>query len=214
MAFIKNSWILLICLLPLSSLWAQPDLPDGQVEAIRDFEVRLIEVEKIDVRPELPQVDTSARNVTYQVPSKTVEVEYLPPKIRPIAMRGDRNVGDVYNGFLKLGYGNFNSPYAELSYNASDDKTFVVGGQVFHHSANNKDLSNQRFRETFGKLYGTYYFDQGFSVNGNIGFTSDEVHFYGYDHSVDRYIREEIRQIFNNFDLDALLTKHFYLNRS
>ena len=69
--------------------------------------------------------------------------------------------------------------------------------------ANNKDIDNQRFRETFGKLYGTYYFDQGFSVNGNIGFTSDEVHYYGYDHSVDRYIREEIRQIFNNFDLDA-----------
>src|SRR5690606_24942073 len=53
---------------------------------------------------------------------------------------------------------------------------------------------------------GTYYFNQGFAVGANMGYTSDKVHYYGY--STDRFNTrelepEDVRQVFSTFDLGA-----------
>ncbi|MEL6863392.1 MAG: hypothetical protein AAFP19_03190 [Bacteroidota bacterium] len=179
-------------------LMAQPDLPSEEVEVIKDFEANLEESEKLTLDPELPALDTAGRKLTYEVPSKTIKVNYLPPKIRPIAMRGDK-VDPGYKGFLKLGYGIPSSPYAEVAYNHSDPKRYDFGGHIRHHSANYNNVENQRFNETFAKLNGTYYFDEGYALTGKLGYTSDEVHFYGYDDDLDSYDREDIRQTFGTF---------------
>ncbi|MEM1323000.1 MAG: hypothetical protein AAGG75_22230 [Bacteroidota bacterium] len=196
-------------LLLLSSLalpaFAQPgDLPSEEVEVIKDFEAQLVEAEKLGLQPELPPLDTNQRKLVYTIPSKATSVEYLPPKIRPIAMKRDK-VAQSYNGFLKLGYGIPSSPYAELAYSKIDPNKYAFGGHLRHHSANYNDLENQRFMETSGKVNGTYFFEQGYAVEGQLGFTADEVHFYGYDHTIDAYPREEVRQRFNVFDFKARL---------
>ena len=206
-SLIKYSFIFSFFALFSTATFAQPgndDLPSEEVEIIKDFEAKLIEAEKLTVDPELPPLDTSQRKLIYQVPSKTTEVEYLPPKIRPIAMRGDATPPS-YNGFIKLGYGIPSSPYAELSYHKTDPEKYDFGGRLKHHSANYNDLENQRFSETGVGVNGTYYFDQGYAIEGAVGFTADEVHFYGYDHKVDLYDRESIRQRFNTFEFSGKL---------
>src|SRR5690606_5908415 len=131
--------------------------------------------------------------------SKTINVEYLPPKIRPVAMPRDP-VPSTYKGFLKLGYGIPSSPYGELSYHASDPKKYDVGGHFKHHSANFNDIENQRFSKTDIGIDGTYFHDLGFALGGDIGYNINEVHFYGYDHDEQSYTREQVRQRFNTFN--------------
>ena len=188
------------------NVFAQPpgdgELPSEEVEIIKDFEAALEESNKLKINPELPPLDASSRTLVYTIPSKTLNVEYLPPKIRPIAMKRDR-IPPIYKGHIKLGYGIPSSPYGELSYHTSDPKQYEVGLNLMHHSANYKTLENQRFGMTNGSLDGTYYFDQGFAVTGNLGFDHDEVHFYGYDHDEQTLVRDQIRQTFNTFNLSA-----------
>jgi hypothetical protein len=196
---IKNIIPFLSFFLCSFSVFAQPDLPSEEVEVIKDFEAALEESFKINVKPELPPVDTSSKNLLYDVPNKTINLDYLPPKIRPIAMKRDK-VPDIYNGYLKLGYGIPGSPYGEVSYHAADPNIYEVGAHFKHHSANFKEIENQRFAKTDIGLDGTYFSDLGFALNGDIGYNINEVYFYGYDHDEQSYTREQIKQKFNTFN--------------
>ncbi len=183
--------------------FAQPpsdNLPSEEVEVIKDFEARLEDSYKLSIKPELPPVDTTTKSLIYNIPSKNIEVEYLPPKIRPIAMKRDR-IPDTYKGHAKLGYGIPSSPYAELSYHTNNGKSYEVGGNFMHHSANFRDLEHQRFSRTNFGVDGTYFHEEGYAIGGNLSYDINEVHFYGYDHDEQSYVREQIRQRFNTFDL-------------
>ena len=125
-----------------------PDLPSEQVDIIKSFDARLEATDRFQVDPELPPLDTTTRRLDYQVVTKALEVDYLPPKIRPLAMRGD-DVPESYNGYLKLGGGFPASLYGNGFYNFSNKENFNLGISALHHSANNnKSVENQRFSYT------------------------------------------------------------------
>ena len=109
-------------------------------------------------------------------------------------------VPETFHGFLKLGYGIPSSPYGEVSYHASDPEKYEVGAHFNYHSANFKDIENQRFAKTDIGLDGTYFHELGFAFNGDISYDINEVYFYGYDHEEQSYTREQVKQRFNTFD--------------
>ncbi len=202
MTHLKYIFLTTLFLISGTSLFAQDDLPSEEVEVIKDFEARLEDSEKINVLPSLPELDSTSRSLTYQVLANSLPLEYSPPKIRPLAMRGDK-VPPAYNAYLKLGYGLPTTPYAELAYNNSKEKTYDVGGHLKYLSTNRTALKNQRYKDISGSLYGNYFWDQGFAVSADMSYRLDEVHFYGYDHDVDDYSREEAQQQFKTFKAKA-----------
>ncbi len=184
---------------------AQEDLPNEEVEVIKDFDARLIETEKIGVTPTLPKPSNAIKTQTYNIPTRSLQVEYLPPKIRPLAMKRDK-LPTQYNGFFKAGYGIPSSPLVEASYYTFYEDKLNVGGRFRHHSANFESVENQRFALNEAELKGTYYKDEGYAISGNIGYTSDQVHYYGYNANVpeDTVLsvnREQVKQTFNTFKL-------------
>ena len=84
MIFNKNIGILILAL-GFSTL-AFGQLETEEVDVIKNFDARLLDSERTVVEPELPPLDTTTKRQTYNFITKTTEVEYLPPKIRPIAM--------------------------------------------------------------------------------------------------------------------------------
>lgn len=206
---IKYSFAL-VGFLPLSNfLLAQDDLPSGQVDVIKNFDARLLDAEILRVDPQLPPADTSTKRQTYSIPSRTIQVEYLPPAIRPLAMKRE-SVDEVYNGFGKLGIGLPNSVYGEAGYSIFSSETFDWNVHLRHHSANNnKNIENQRFSENSGRLEGTYYFDEGFALNGRIGYSRDLYYYYGYTQDErfrdTSFTKEDVQQHFSKFNVGASL---------
>ncbi|MCB0633920.1 MAG: hypothetical protein KDD15_29515 [Lewinella sp.] len=204
----RLSALLFALALCLPGLQAQ-DLPGGEVDVIKSFDARLLDADKINIRPELPPLDTITKLQTYSALNKTLEVDYLPPQIRPLAMLRD-GVPQSYNGFLKVGAGLPNAFYGEGSYYITTVKNLDFGINARHFSANNnKKVENQRFSETYGAVDGTYYFDQGFAVNGKMKYNRDAVYFYGYNKLNEQldtnqtpysFEPEEIKQRFNIID--------------
>lgn len=197
------------------NLFAQEgdDLPSDEVQVIRIFEAQLAESERIVLNPELPPVDTATQRQTYQIPPRTYTVEYPAPRIRPLSYKSEEEVPDVYTAYAKLGGGLPAAIYGEGSFNTlvqkSDKSRYELGANIMHHSANfsDDDVENQRFSLTKAQGEGAYYFEEGFAVGANMGYSSNKVHYYGY--SVDEFSTSEnldpesVEQIFNTFDLGA-----------
>lgn len=203
--------ILLAALLCSIGATAQTELPGGQVEVIRNFDARLLETDPVRIRPVLPPLDTATRRMTYNILSRSFEVEYLPPTIRPLAIRTDKNTKN-YNGYTKLGGGFPSALYGELSYNLFAEDQYRFGIDVLHHSANNtRNIENQRFSSTKFGANGTYYLDQGFAVDARLGYSVDNVFFYGYNRFNDErgtdnsFAKEDVQQRFSIFDVSAKL---------
>lgn len=197
-----------------SNLFAQgDDLPSDEVQVIRIFEAQLAESERIGLSPELPTLDTTTQRQTYDVPPRSFTMEYPAPRIRPISYKSDEEVPEVYNAYAKLGGGLPAAIYGEGSYRTlvkkSDKSRYELGADLLHHSANfsNDKVENQRFSLTKASGEGTYYFNEGYAVGADMGFTSNKVHYYGY--SVDEFSdasnldKQAVEQIFNTFDLGA-----------
>jgi hypothetical protein len=199
-----------------SQVWAQPgkELPSEQVEVIKVFEAQLAESNKIGVNPELPPSDTTIKRQNYELPLKSLEVEYPAPRIRPVTYKSDEEVPDVYKAYAKLGAGLPNSIYGEGAFNThvktQKSTSYDVGVDLLHHSANfsNDEVENQRFGLTKAGLDGTYYFDKGYAVSSNLGYSSNKVHYYGYN--FDKFFDpdqsfppEAVQQVFSTFDFGA-----------
>lgn len=203
MNFNCKNIVLALALLTLPIVaFAQPDLPSEEVEVIKDFEARLEETNKLDLSPTLPPLDAEQKNFSYSIPTRTLNVDYPAPKIKPLAQRRDK-IEPSYNGYTKLGYGLPASPYGELGYHYDKKDLYDIGFHAKHHSANYADLEHQRFSDTNVDVDGTYYSNLGFAVGANLGFRSDEVHFYGYDHEAIEFTRDSVRQRFNTFEAGA-----------
>ena len=199
----KYLFALLTTLLCLPA-FAQPGLGDEQVEVIKNFEAQLQEAEKISTTPTLPPVETERADFTYNLVQKNLNVEYPAPTIRPLAMRREE-LPENYKGYLKAGVGLPFGFFADGSYYTfQEQQNFDFGVNVLHHSADSDDPENQQFMYNGAALYGTYYTEQGLAVRGDIGYTSDRVHFFGYQPAgidTSGIPAEDVRQTFNIIDL-------------
>lgn len=197
---------------------AQPggNLPAEQVEVIKAFDAKLAESNKVDLAPSLPGVDTTAKTFNYEVAPKAINVEYPPPRIRPVSYStGDEEIGEEYKAFVKLGGGLPSAIYGEGAYNTfvkkSDKEAYSLGLNLLHHSADysSGNVENQKFGLTEANGDGTYYLQNGAAVNAELGYKSNRVHYYGY--SLDPYNTETnvsadaVKQLFNTYDVGAKL---------
>ena len=196
---LRSVYLFLACLAVPFLAIAQPDpnLPSEEVEVLKTFKASLDNTDKLRPSPTLPAINTNTVKVlNYSIPTRLLTLEYEPPVIRPLAYPREKPQ-KVYSFFGKFGYGTPNSPYLDAQY-FGGDKQFKYGVFAKHHSANRTALEHQRFSLTDLGIDGTAYLDN-FAVNGGLGYTMDQVHFYGYDHATDTLVRDSVRQQFNDF---------------
>lgn len=192
-----------LAFIPLAAL-AQP-LPSENVTVLKNFEAQLLDAERIDATPQLPAPDTVRSGQIYRLPYRDLNIDYPPPTIRPIGMRREKP-GDTYHGIIRLGGGFPNSLYGDGAYRYLFEDRLDLGLQAKHHSANYKKLENQRFSDTEAGLDATYYFKQGFAVNGGLGYSVNNEYFYGYNLDTsftDAVLPEDVKQRFSNFRLNG-----------
>ncbi|MBT8221410.1 MAG: hypothetical protein KJP00_16400 [Bacteroidia bacterium] len=179
-------------------------LPDEEVEVIKNFDAKLKQVERLKIVPVLPAIDTSSRNLTYFIPEKDINLEYAAPKIRPLAIKGEKP-DPTYPGYIKAGYGTPSSPYGEFKYSNIFNEQFRFGAEVKHHSADYKDLEHQKFSNSSLGLSGTYYKPEGYAINGRAKYNVNEVYHYGYDHSDTSFSESAVKQQFKILDIGGSL---------
>jgi hypothetical protein len=187
----------------LFSVQAQKELPSESVQVIRDFDARLIETDRIALVPSQAALDTTIVKQRYNLQGKEIDITYPAPKIRPLAMKMDKEE-ESFNGFVKAGYGIPNSPLFQGYYHLNGEK-WVWDFMTGHHSANNtKVRQNQRFGNTQIKTTGAYYFDNNIGISGTFDFYNNRNYFFGYDKEKQGNFEAPIvRQQFRNIGLSG-----------
>jgi hypothetical protein len=175
----------------------------GSVDIYKDFKASLMESNKINVTPTLPTIDTSKKKQDYIVPLRPLSVDYPAPKLRPIAIKSAKK-SETYNGFAKLGAGMPKQFWGEVGYYFASGEKFDGKAWFRHHSLNNtENLENQRFFNNDFLLDGNVYVNENIAVGGNIGYSYDRVHFYGYNIDTLSFSEERTRQDVKILDLGA-----------
>lgn len=114
----------------------------------------------------------------------------------------------IYDGYVCLGGGLFLVFYGELLYDIIKNEDFDFGIDLLCYMVNNNsNVENQCFSNNCFGLDGIYYFEQGFVVNGEIGFQLNGVYYYGYNdinEEIDLldyfFMDDEVCQCFSIFD--------------
>ncbi len=200
----KNKAIFFFMTLALASVQAQKDLPTETVEIIKDFEVRLLETEKLDMTPQLPPVSNEVKKQNYSVSPRPLNLKYEAPTLRPVSLKREKNEPS-YKGYAKLGAGIPTAFYGEAGYAFGKKEVYDFRAWLRHHSAKASTLENQQFMNNDANLGGTYFLNKNTAVDGNIGYSFDRFHYYGYDHDRFNLSEQGTRQDYKLFSADARL---------
>ncbi len=190
-----------IFLFSLSSLLGQQDtLPSDELQVIKDFDAQLEDVDKIDLYPPLPAIDTQRQVQYYSVEPKLLDLEYDAPSIQPI-MQKTESQPDSYKGFIRTGISYPLGGVLEGGYEYLQDRFLIGGLGKFQGMFNNWQRENQDYWESSAKINSEYFFDQGFSLGGDIGYSYENRLYFGYDPETISFDKKNIQQYFSIFDI-------------
>lgn len=166
-----------------SNVFAQKDKNNSgfggdkvEVEAI--YKATLLESEKVKTDFTLPALDTSVKAQKYDLSQKTFKVDYLPPKLRPIAMGSDKkDLKDIKNGYVKVGYGVPSSPYGEASYAFRQEKLQALIS-LNHYSIKSKTNELMKYANTGGRISGNYYLNNNYAIGAYVGYNQESPNYY------------------------------------
>jgi hypothetical protein len=189
-------------------IFAQDDFGDQQGEILEE-EVIINKDLKIELPPAQRQFE--------KVPPQTTEVEGMgdiqydykefdlpiadiPTRMRVLKLKQEPKPSYTGN-YLKLGMGNYLTPYAEASLNSTDLSDGYYGVRLMHRSSRFGPVDQENSGESRNvlDLYGKYIGGSAF-IDGSVNYTREMVHFYGYPEG-DEVDRDTIKQIFNKIGL-------------
>lgn len=163
-----------------TSVFAQNELPTGQIEVIKDFEVRLLETKKIRIIPQPIALDSALRRYEYVLSAPSPSIEYVVAELKPLAINPEKKAA-YYPLFVKAGYGSPNSLLGEFSYDHHQNDALQWGIDFRHLSANNKKIPLQKFSDSRGRVNASYTVNDNIQLDGYVDGHFENIFFYGAD---------------------------------
>lgn len=157
------------------------EIEDAEVVIEKDREIELPVQPRSFEKVPPPAVNTEGIRQNYifsdlnlAVPSSEVDIKALKLEEEPLEK--------YYGNLVKLGYGNFNSPLAELYLYNKRNKGYMYGLQAKHLSFGKGpvDGRNSASGESSLKMEGSY-FGRGATVGANAFYRLSNWHYYGYN---------------------------------
>lgn len=176
---------------------AQKDTTKKQtVDIVSSYKPVLRNAVKITFSATQLTVDTSKLKVKYDVPAQNLFYTYQPIALRPLAIfpndtldLGDRN-------YVKLGIGNYSTPYVGAGLSFGDGKTSLLNLYGDYISSKGK-IKYQDYSRLNAKIAGSIFNETSeIYLNGGLGFQDN--YLYGYDHSAFTYAKKDVLQQFQN----------------
>ncbi|WP_341843525.1 hypothetical protein [Chitinophaga caseinilytica] len=191
----KRIYIALALAFPLSAVAQKDTLKQETIDIISKYQPKLPNAAKLNLTASLPNVDTSRPRLGYQVPALNLYFMYQPVPIRPLALGKDTSSLQLQNNYVKLGYGNYNTPLIQAGF-GSGRKDKYNFGVLFNYTSSKGDIQYQDVSQMNILGSGTY-FTPLFEVNASLGYNRNQVYYYGYDHAVHQYDKSDVKQAFN-----------------
>jgi hypothetical protein len=145
--------------------------------------------------------DTATTVKPYIIPSQNLFYAYQPIALKPLALQQDTNLYLGNRNFVKAGFGNFSTPYAQAGLSFGDGKKVLVNLYGSYISSKGK-IKNQDYQQFDGHAAGSY-FTKKFEIYGSAGISQHNFFLYGYDHLLHDYKKEDVKQHLQDITIRA-----------
>ncbi len=140
------------------------------------------------------QADTSRPSLKYNIPAQNLFYAYEPFPLKPLALQQDTNLYLGLRNYVKVGYGNFSTPYVSAGFSFGDGKKFLANLYADYISSKGKILY-QDYSKLNIKATGSLFLPKS-EVYAGAAVSMNENFLYGYDTSLYSYTKKDVRQQF------------------
>ena len=190
---------------------------DKDVKVVKPYEPTLADAKKINVAPVFDDSMKVNPTVNYWIHTRRVDATFEPKPITPARLKPDP-LPTLRNNYLKLGYGTYFSPLAELCVTNGRSKDASYGLLLNTLSSSGKvTLANDKkvfagYSNLDALLFGSRFFRKS-TLSGNVFVDRKERYFYGYNPLLTSPIPDldkgDIKQTYTSAGLQArLLSSH------
>ncbi len=184
------------------------EVVEGEFMINKELEITLPPAQRIfqKVPPDaLNDRETEPLQYTFKEYNPTIGD--IPTNLRVLKLKNERLTTKPGN-YLKVGFGNYITPYFEASLNSLPDKTGNYGVKLKHLSSVNGPVDDGNSGDSHSNvlLFGKYIGRKA-SIGGDLKYSRDGYHFYGYDPGTE-VSKDSIKQAFNEIQLDFEMKNH------
>ncbi len=140
--------------------------------------------------------DTTHPNLTYNVPPQNLFYSYQPIPLKPLALEQDTNLYLGMRNYVKVGYGNFSTPYISAGFGFGDGRKFLADVYADYISSKG-NIEYQDYSRLNIKAAGSYFMPKN-EVYAAFNARMRDNFLYGYDHNVYTYTKKDVRQQFQD----------------
>ena len=177
---------------------AQDSTKKKEVNITSAFKPTLKEAAKINMNATPPVADTTRPRLQYTIPNQNLAFAFQPGSLKPLAL--DVDTGGRWNNdsYVKLGYGNFSTPFLQAGFSAGDGRN--TGLNVFiKHSSSKGEIDFQDYKSSAVDLAGFVKTGSNLQWNGRIGAKIDEYNKYGAAYKIPGETPDSMEMVYQNW---------------
>lgn len=189
---------------------------DQEVTIIAPYRPTISDAAKLSFTPVVAEEVIEQKPVIYSVQTiKPLYAEFRTEPLTPVLIDLDSK-DTLRRNYLKTGFGNYTTPYAELYSNSLRSDDFSLGFHARHLSSSGQinDYANSKYSHNQVSLFGKKYLkDRIFS--GDVFYSRDVVHYYGFkpdDYPENQMDDSDLKQRFSLVGFDAGLASNYSRN--
>ena len=171
-----------------------------QVNVVQDYKPTVIDAVKLNDNPTINDSTPLNPKLTYTFLNKKFNQNFELEPISAAKMKGEP-LNKLYKSYVKIGLGNYSTPYAELFINNLRSKEYSIGTHFKHFSSafKSKNLGYAGFSDDDAGVFGKYFLKDN-TISAALDYNRNAVHYYGVD------------RLYSDTILDKSLTKQAYTN--
>ncbi len=199
-----TKYILLIALtIATQALNAQDDGQGGneQINIIQNYKPILADAVKMRFNPQIPEATFEKPDLTYNLPSRSLDLPYSSPEVRPLAMK-PLPLKPLKNVYAKVGAGNKALPFIDFYANSGRNQKYINKTNSFNWGVHGSfinapaGIENQAYSELRSNGFVQYYIDK-VALSGEVNYNQDNVRFYGYNHTDTSLPAGDVKQTYH-----------------
>lgn len=212
-AILLTAFIALLA--PVAQAQSDSNVYNERVIVTSRFKPVVDESNKINVAPTITDtVATMPKSFTYDISSRRLTSLYVPSRIKAARIIGEPAT-KLYNNYLKLGFGNYWSPLAEIYFNSTRDHYKTYGLRATHHSSwgsigkpcdtlpSPTHYGQAPFSFTDVALFGKLITKKKLQLSADLSYQNDFNRYYGFSDSTLKSVMNLERDSVNKADYVA-----------
>lgn len=175
--------------------------PTQTINVISSYKPVIRNAVKINLSATPLEADTTRPRMTYSIPAMNLFFAYQPVALKPLALTMDTVLDLGVRNYVKVGFGNYTTPYLKGAFSFGDGKKGLVNLYTNYISSKG-NIANQNFTQ-FNVMATGSYFLKGNELYGGLGYSLNQYFQYGYNHDLHVFDKDSIRRKYSDIQVNA-----------